>query len=175
VRRLTCPRCGYDVAQHSLPMHMAGKRCPARQLYNKLVASGKHVANPNAGRVGDISEALRLFGIEHEILPTRTTTSDGKNPHRDLPTLGEHVWTSLEGAGIVDAIFAVLGLLNLTFPEAARRLVEHRDLIPGFETARALGASDAELVKMLEIITYGKDRNGFNVKEWVTFVEARIT
>ena len=172
MKRLKCPRCGYIVASGSINMHLQGKRCTARQLYNQLIASGKHVANPNAGHVGDIGDALHTFGIEYEIMPTRTATSDGKDPLRDLPSLGNNVWTSREGAALIDVIFTVLKLLNLTFPEATRRLSEHRDLIPSFGTACALGAGKEELVKMLKPIIYGKDRNGFGVREWIDVVEA---
>ncbi len=80
------------------------------------------------------------------------------------------MWTTREGASLIEAIYAVLKLLNLTFPEAARRLSEHRDVIPSFETARALGAGGKELSEMLQPLIYGVDRNGCKVREWVDFV-----
>ena len=149
--RATCHLCDLKLDTGQLDRHKNNARCKGRQLAIKLRDRGLHPVETNLRitvSAANTALALTLFGFECELHYTRETGSTG------LRAAGDQAWTTIEGATTMHATQAVSKLLNISFPEAARRLHEHRDLIAPFETARRLDGDEVSLRTLLRPIDY---------------------
>ena len=148
-----CPLCDLLVATFLLPRHQNGERCNARVAARRLRKRGLIPYEPP--RLLNViskhvDEALALFDLPHEIHPTRAA----REPTFRGSGKGDQAWTTEAGVEMMDVVLAVAKLLTLSFPEAARRLHERRELIPRFDTARRLDAPEDVLRGILAPIDY---------------------
>lgn len=135
---LICPRCALELNAHVLDRHIGKSRCQSRQLAAQLRERGLHpVEFRYQAKTDHAAKALRTFGHDVELHETRGRT-DTFN--------GAEVWTSPEGVTLALIIEEVARLLATSYPEAARRLHEHKELIGPFAVAWKLGERIEDVV-----------------------------
>lgn len=163
MRKTTCPRCGLELNEHSLPRHLERSRCKARQLAAQLRKRGLHPVELRYQAKSDhVINTLRLLGLTGhvELHKTRNRKShdDIAASRRGGVSAGNEVWTSLDGITLALIVEEAARLLAVSYPEAGRRLVEHRELIGAFGVAWKLGemteAGEDGLRDILEPIDY---------------------
>lgn len=169
--RVTCQLCDL-VLTHAfvLTRHTTGRRCKERQLAKTLFANGLHPVEFRWQAKSDhAAEALRAFGLDVELHPTRGR----RNPQGEGTSAGNEAWTSEEGVSLALTIEYIAHLLGLSYPEAARRLNDHRELIGPFGTAWRLGSKDDDmtLIEILLPINYVLGSDG--KKRWRKPVKLR--
>ena len=124
----TCPQCGLGLHSFALERHVGKARCLAQQESTRLLALGLHPAKLRYQNKSDhTTAALRLFGLDVELHPTGHTFGSLQP------------WTSEEGVALALIIEEAARLLALSYPEAARRLLQYRELIGPFGVAWKLG------------------------------------
>jgi hypothetical protein len=151
MRPLTiCSLCDLSVDASRLPAHVDSARCSARQRAFVLRERGLlPVGKPVLAQAKSIREALALFGIDSQIHDTREIS-----PLSTRLSKGAQVWTSEHGVLMANVFEHVAKILGIGYPEAARRLHEHPELIASFETARRLDAEAVTLRALLSVIDY---------------------
>lgn len=158
--KTNCPRCDLAVAEHVLDRHLRSARCNARYKAGKLRARGLipvELATLNVSST-HIANALDLFDLDCELHPTRAD----REPAFRGSGVGDQAWTDIDGVAMMEVVEKASKLLNIAFPEAARRLHEREELIGPFDTARRLGGDEETLRLILQPIDYVM-RNGKRV------------
>lgn len=130
--RIVCPHCALELNAHTLARHVDKARCRARREAALLYARGLHPVELRYQAKSDhVAAALGLFGHVAELHPARSRPST-------------ETWTSKDGAALALVIEEAARLLATSYPEAARRLCAHPELIGPFGTAWRLGTGDDE-------------------------------
>jgi hypothetical protein len=174
--RTVCTLCGLELSHaFLLTRHSSGRRCKANQLAKTLFSHGLTPIEFRWQAKSDhAAEALRMFGFDVELHQTRgrKTHDDNASSRRGGTGIGAEAWTSEEGVALALTIEEIARLLALSYPEAARRLNEHRELIGQFGTAWRLGSAmvnsastfekyyDPTLIEILLPINYVLDSDG---------------
>ena len=154
--------CGASIAEFALSRHNESARCRARQLARKLRDRDLVPCSYALSGIQHIIAALKLFGFPHERKRTKTET-----PIRKTPMIGDHCWTTPEGAAVVHVIDRTSRFLHQTFPATARRLHERQDLLAQLVTIAALGGAPSKaLYQLLRPIDYKEELSGRRTYRW---------
>lgn len=148
--RYVCVVCNVFVGNDAqMAKHTGSARCRATKLAREITARG--LVRVELKRLNivakHIAAGLAEFGYPNEIHLTRLTG-------------GAQVWTNAEGHAHAHTTLAVAQLLNLSYPEASRRLREAPSVIAPFAVARGLNATDQHLRALLVPIDYVIGSNG---------------
>lgn len=136
----TCPRCGLGLHSFAIERHVGKIRCLAEQESTRLRALGLHLAKLRWQNKSDhTAEALRLFGLDVEL--HATGLHGGLQP-----------WTSEEGVSLALIIEYAARLLGISYPEAARRMNDHRELMGPFGVALMLGSPQLTIVHVSKLL-----------------------
>lgn len=151
-QHLQCPLCGLGIQTYVLARHQNKSRCIARQAAAKLFDLGlRPVELVYQAKSDHAAEALKLFSFTVELHRTRLRLGEDTGN-------GNEAWTSEEGVALALTIEEIARLLGTSYPEAARRLHEHQDLLGPFATAWRLGNNDNKddniLRELLKTIDY---------------------
>lgn len=155
---LICPRCALELNTHVLDRHIGKSRCQSRQLAARLRERGLHpVTFAWQAKSDHAATALRMFGHDVEIHHTR-----GSHDNSHITGSASQAWTSLDGVTLALIIEEVARLLAVSYPEAARRLHAHKELIGPFAVAWKLGSklNDNDLRETLQPIDYTLGSDG---------------
>jgi hypothetical protein len=96
-----------------------------------------------------------MFNIDCDVHDTKEYAWNGGRMSK-----GTQAWTDAHGVLMANVFEHVAKILSIGYPEAARRLHEHPELIASFETARRLGAEDVTLRALLVTIDYAIGSDG---------------
>lgn len=154
--RVSCPMCGLDLNTHVLVRHLNKSRCVSRRAAAALFDLCIHpVVFRFQAKSDHAAEALRLFGLDVQLYRTKARLGEDSGN-------GFEAWTTEEGVALALTIEEAARLLGLSYPEAARRLHEHQELLGPFGTAWRLGRGavsgdpqdDAVMLELLQPINY---------------------
>ncbi len=156
-RDVICSLCGITLTEHSVPRHTDSPRCQAGQLaIAKLHKGLRPVELKWQAKSDHVAVALRLFGHDVQLLPTRARfmTPSGTSYERRRGGAGNEAWTSPEGVALALLIEHAAKLLAISYPEAGRRLYEKPEVIGPFGAARLLDSDDSILTELLQPIDW---------------------
>lgn len=158
---VTCGNCGAVISRFLRgTRHENSARCRAGRLARKLEAKGL-VPCVTVTAVQYVEAALRLFEFE-----CRRETTKTHSP-RGTPTKADQCWTTPEGAAVMHVVDRTSAFLHCTFPAAAKRLHEHRDLVPQLVTIAALGGAPTKaMYRLLRPIDYREAQSGKRTYKW---------
>lgn len=144
MRRRTCTECGVDIPYEG-SHHDESSRCFIGRELRKIEQRGLIAVSPPAptseghtNRVGTIA-VCKIFGLDYKLVPSNTKL------------VKPWVCVTPEVEATLRAVNETAKYMMVVIPEAARRLVDRRDVLIEFDAHRRLGADFDTLYEILAV------------------------
>ena len=151
----TCKRCGQRV-MYAGSTHDGSHACVAGGELRKISKRGLiAVSSPapitgHTNRTGTIA-VCKILGLDYQIIPSKTQSQPW-------------VCVTPEVEATLRAVKQIAQCTMLVIPEAARRLVDRRELLIEFDTMKRLGAEDGALFDILALAGVMGERAQFEAR-----------
>lgn len=142
--RRTCSECGVDIPYDG-SSHGGSSRCRVGRELDEIQKRGltavsppAHTSEGHTNRVGTIA-VCKIFGLAYKLVPSKAKL------------VKPWICVTPEVEATLRAVNETAKYMMVVIPEAARRLVDKRDVLTEFDTHRRLGADFDALYDILAI------------------------